>query len=232
MFLNVTDVKKSYGEGDSLVQVLKGASFDLEKGKICTILGPSGSGKSTLLNIIGGLETIDSGIIIIDNINLSNASPKELSSFRRSHLGFIFQFYNLVPNLTVMENVEVCEYLTKNPLNKENLFKTLGLWDHRNKLPKHLSGGQQQRTAIARALIKNPKLLLCDEPTGALDYKTSKEILQLLEDVNKIYGTTIIIVTHNDAIKYMSHKVIKVKDGSIESVSENSNILPASQIEW
>ena len=232
MFLNITDIKKSYGQGDSLIQILKGTSFNLEKGKICTILGPSGSGKSTLLNIIGGLETIDSGSIIIDNIDLSNASSKELSTFRRSHLGFIFQFYNLIPNLTVIENVEVCEYLTQSPLDKENLLKTLGLWDHKDKLPKHLSGGQQQRTAIARALIKNPKLLLCDEPTGALDYTTSKEILQLLEDVNKIYGTTIIIVTHNDAIKNMSHKVIKVKDGQIEDTFENSNIIPASQIEW
>ncbi|WP_294379108.1 ABC transporter ATP-binding protein [uncultured Clostridium sp.] len=232
MFLKIDNIKKSYGQDDSLVQVLKGTSFSLEQGKICTILGPSGSGKSTLLNIIGGLETIDSGSVIINNIDLSQASPSQLSDFRRNYLGFIFQFYNLVPNLTVIENIEVCEYLTKNPLEKESLLRNLGIWEHKDKFPKHLSGGQQQRTAIARALIKNPKLLLCDEPTGALDYKTSKEILQLLEDVNKLYGTTMIIVTHNDAIKNMSHKVIKVKDGLIEDEFENSTLIPAAEIEW
>lgn len=232
MFLDINNIRKAYGEGDNKVNVLKGTGFTLEESKICTILGPSGSGKSTLLNVIGGLETIDSGKVTIDNIEISSLNSVKLSAYRRSHLGFIFQFYNLVPNLTVLENIEVCEYLTDNPLNKEELLKTLGLWEHQDKFPRQLSGGQQQRTAIARALIKNPKLLLCDEPTGALDYKTSKDILDLLENVNKTYKTTMIIVTHNDAIKYMSHKVIKVRDGLVEEEYENSNLIPAKEITW
>ena len=232
MFLEIIEAKKSYGEGESKVQVLKGASLTLEEKKICTILGPSGSGKSTLLNVIGGLESIDSGEVRVDNIVISSLNSKDLAFYRREKLGFIFQFYNLVPNLTVKENIEVCEYLTKDPLNKEELLKTLGLWEHQDKFPRQLSGGQQQRTAIARALIKNPKLLLCDEPTGALDYKTSKEILELLEDVNMKYGTTMIIVTHNDAIKYMSHKVIKVRDGKIEKEYKNESLMKVKDIEW
>lgn len=232
MFLKVEDAVKSYGEGDNKVQVLKGTSFELGKGKICTILGPSGSGKSTILNVIGGLETIDSGKVVVDGIEISKLQPESLSLYRREKLGFVFQFYNLVQNLTVVENIEVCEYLTDKPLNKEELIKTLGLSEHKDKFPRQLSGGQQQRTAIARALIKNPKLLLCDEPTGALDYKTSKEILELLESVNREYGTTIIIVTHNDAIKYMSHNVIKVRDGMIEEAYENGNVVAAKDISW
>lgn len=232
MFLEVIDAKKAYGEGDSKVQVLKGASLNLEQKKICTILGPSGSGKSTLLNVIGGLESIDSGEVKVDGIITSNLNSKNLAFYRREKLGFIFQFYNLVPNLTVKENIEVCEYLTKDPLNKEELLRTLGLLEHQDKFPRQLSGGQQQRTAIARALIKNPKLLLCDEPTGALDYKTSKEILKLLESVNRKYGTTMIIVTHNDAIKHMSHKVVKVRDGQIEEEYENEILMDAKDITW
>lgn len=232
MFLEVKDVKKAYGSGDSIVQVLKGINLKIKEGSICTILGPSGSGKSTLLNIIGGLETIDSGNVIIDDNDISGLNSIGLSKYRRDTLGFIFQFYNLVPNLTVNENIEVCEYLTQTPLNKEELLKILGLWERKNKFPNQLSGGQQQRTAIARALIKNPRLLLCDEPTGALDYITSKDILQLLEDVNKKYGTTIIIVTHNDAIQYMSNKVIKVRDGMIEEDFENDNLILAKDLTW
>lgn len=232
MFLEVKDVKKAYGSGDSIVQVLKGINLKIKEGSICTILGPSGSGKSTLLNIIGGLETIDSGNVIIDDNDISGLNSIGLSKYRRDTLGFIFQFYNLVPNLTVTENIEVCEYLTKTPLNKEELLKILGLWERKDKFPNQLSGGQQQRTAIARALIKNPRLLLCDEPTGALDYVTSKDILQLLEDVNKKYGTTIIIVTHNDAIQYMSNKVIKVRDGMIEEDFENDNLILAKDLTW
>lgn len=232
MFLKVSDAKKSYGDGDSKIQVLKGAGFELEEGKMCTILGPSGSGKSTLLNVIGGLETIDSGKVVINDINITELDSAGLAAYRRNYLGFIFQFYNLVPNLTVQENIEVCEYLAEEPLDKSELIKTLGLWEHKDKFPRHLSGGQQQRTAIARALIKNPKLLLCDEPTGALDYSTSKDILELLEKVNKQYGTTMIIVTHNDAIKYMCHKVIKVRDGLIESDTYNDNIMSAKDITW
>lgn len=232
MFLEVSNVRKSYGTGDSKVDVLKGVDLSIKQGTICTILGPSGSGKSTLLNIIGGLETVDSGRIVIDNNEISNLNSTGLSKYRRDTLGFIFQFYNLVPNLTVTENIEVCEYLTKKPLDKNELLKILGLWERRTKFPNQLSGGQQQRTAIARALIKNPKLLLCDEPTGALDYATSKDILQLLEDVNKKYGTTIIIVTHNDAIQYMSHKVIKFRDGLIEDDFENKELTLAKDLTW
>lgn len=232
MFLEVKDAKRTYGSGENKVQVLKGIDVDLEEGKICTILGPSGSGKSTLLNVIGGLETIDSGEIIINGIDISKLNPKELTKYRRELLGFIFQFYNLVPNLTIKENIEVCEYLSKGALDMEELLNILGLYDHKDKFPNQLSGGQQQRTAIARALIKNPKLLLCDEPTGALDYKTSKEILELMQSVNEKYKTTMLIVTHNDAIKNMSHKVIKVRDGLIEECYENKMLIPARDITW
>lgn len=202
MFLEVSNVKRAYGEGESRVQVLKGASFSLEEKNICTILGPSGSGKSTLLNVIGGLERIDEGYVSVDGTEITSLNSKDLSSYRREKLGFIFQFYNLVPNLTVKENIEVCEYLTDRPLDKDKLLEDLGLFEHKDKFPRNLSGGQQQRTAIARALVKNPQLLLCDEPTGALDYKTSKEILQLLEYVNKEYGTTIIIVVPYSLFTY------------------------------
>lgn len=232
MFLDVKGAKKAYGLEDNKVQILKGIDLDLEEGKICTILGPSGSGKSTLLNVIGGLETIDSGEIIIDGINISRLNPQDLTKYRRDLLGFIFQFYNLVPNLTVKENIEVCEYLSNKPLDMCELLNVLGLYEHKDKFPSQLSGGQQQRTAIARALIKNPKLLLCDEPTGALDYTTSKEILELMERINEKYKTTILIVTHNDAIKYMSHKVIKVRDGFIEECYENETLMPAKNITW
>jgi putative ABC transport system ATP-binding protein len=199
---------------------------------MCAILGPSGSGKSTLLNVIGGLDRIDSGEVLVNGNEISNMNNKDLSLYRRDNLGFIFQFYNLVPNLTVKENIEVCEYLTKSPLDLNELLHTLGLWEHKDKFPKQLSGGQQQRTAIARALIKNPKLLLCDEPTGALDYKTSKEILALLEEVNTHYGTTMLIVTHNNAIQDMVHKVIKIRDGQIVKDIENENRLTAAEISW
>lgn len=232
MFIEVNDIKKSYGEGGSYVQVLKGVSTGIEKGQICAILGPSGSGKSTLLNTIGGLDAIDSGSIKISNIEITKLNSKELSLYRRNLLGFIFQFYNLVPNLTVKENIQVCEYLTKNPLDINELLEILGLTEHQKKFPSQLSGGQQQRCAIARALIKNPELLLCDEPTGALDYQASREILMLIEKINKKYGTTLLIVTHNTAIKEMVHRVIKIKDGQISEDYANSVLKPASQLEW
>ncbi|WP_026395341.1 ABC transporter ATP-binding protein [Acetobacterium malicum] len=232
MFIEVNDIKKSYGEGGSYVQVLKGVSTGIQKGQICAILGPSGSGKSTLLNTIGGLDTIDSGSIKISNIEITRLNPKELSLYRRNLLGFIFQFYNLVPNLTVKENIQVCEYLTKTPLDINELLEVLGLTEHQKKFPSQLSGGQQQRCAIARALIKNPELLLCDEPTGALDYQASREILKLIEKINKKYGTTMLIVTHNTAIKEMVHRVIKIKDGQISEDYANTVLKPASQLEW
>lgn len=232
MYLEIQDIKKSYGEGSSYTQVLKGISTGFEKGKMCVILGPSGSGKSTFLNTIGGLDRIDSGHILVDGLDIVNLKSRELSLYRRDNLGFIFQFYNLVPNLTIRENIQVCEYLTKQPLDVDELLDTLGLAEHHKKFPSQLSGGQQQRCAIARALVKNPKLLLCDEPTGALDYKTSREMLVLLEEVNRKYGTTMLIVTHNSAIKDMVHRVINIKDGQISKDYENKTLVSAKDLEW
>lgn len=232
MYLEVEGLKKYYGVGENRTEVLKGINCSVDKGQIAVLLGPSGSGKSTLLNIIGGIETIDEGEILVDNVKMGKMNEKELSNYRRNNLGFVFQFYNLVPNLTVKENIEVCEYLSKNPLDIDDLIKTLGLYEHKDKFPNELSGGQQQRCAIGRALVKNPGLLLCDEPTGALDYKTSKEILELIEKVNKKFNTTIIIVTHNDAIKNMAHKVMKLHDGHILKEYTNENIMKAKDLDW
>ncbi|RJV47700.1 ABC transporter ATP-binding protein [Coprococcus sp. AF19-8AC] len=231
MYLEVSGVKKSYGEGGSYVQVLKGINTGVEKGQMCVIQGTSGSGKSTLLNCIGGLDTMDSGSIKVDGTEIFGMTNDQLSDYRRDNLGFIFQFYNLVPNLTVRENIQVCEYLTDNPLPMDDLIETLGLTEHQNKFPSQLSGGQQQRCAIARALVKNPKLLLCDEPTGALDSKTSRDILVLLEEINVKYGTTMLIVTHNNSIKNMVHKVIFIKDGLISKEYENKVRVPAAELE-
>ena len=230
-FLEVSNITKSYGGVENRVQVLKGISTNIKEGQTCVILGPSGSGKSTFLNAIGGLDTVDKGSIKIDGLDITKLNPKKLSQYRRDYLGFIFQFYNLVPNLTVRENIRVCEYLAKSPMKMDELLSVLGLEEHQHKFPSQLSGGQQQRCAIARALIKNPKLLLCDEPTGALDTKTSRDILVLLEKVNKMYGTTMLIVTHNTAIKDMVHRVIKIKDGFISKDYENETIIPAAEIE-
>ena len=232
MYLEVSGVKKSYGEGGSYVQVLKGINTGVEKGQMCVIQGTSGSGKSTLLNCIGGLDTMDSGSIKVDGTEIFGMTSDQLADYRRDNLGFIFQFYNLVPNLTVRENIQVCEYLTDDPLPMDDLIETLGLTEHQNKFPSQLSGGQQQRCAIARALVKNPKLLLCDEPTGALDYNTSKEILKLIETVNHKYGNTIVMVTHNDAIKDMADRVVKLRDGMIRRNYQNEQKIPAADLEW
>ena len=231
MYLEIKDVKKSYGKDAGYVQVLKGVSTGVEKGQMCVIQGTSSSGKSTLLNCIGGLDTMDSGSVRVDGKEIFGLKPDALADYRRDNLGFIFQFYNLVPNLTVRENIQVCEYLSDNPLDMNELLDVLGLTEHQNKFPSQLSGGQQQRCAIARALIKNPKLLLCDEPTGALDSKTSRDILVLLEKINKEYGTTMLIVTHNNSIKNMVHKVIIIKDGQIKKDYLNETIIPAAQLE-
>ena len=231
MYLEIKNVKKSYGSGGSYVQVLKGVNTGVEKGQMCVIQGTSGSGKSTLLNCIGGLDTMDSGSIIVDKTELFGMKSKNLAEYRRANLGFIFQFYNLVPNLTVKENIQVCEYLTKNPLDLNELMDVLGLTEHQNKFPSQLSGGQQQRCAIARALIKNPKLLLCDEPTGALDSNTSRDILKLLEEINQKYNTTMVIVTHNNSIKNMVHKVIFLKDGLVKNEYINENRVSADELE-
>ena len=231
MYLEVSDVKKSYGEGGSYIQVLKGVSLQVKQGDMCVIQGTSGSGKSTLLNCIGGLDTIESGSIKVDGTEIAGMKADELSDYRRDYLGLIFQFYNLVPNLTVRENIQVCEYLTDQPLNMDELLEILGLTEHQNKFPAQLSGGQQQRCAIARALIKNPKLLLCDEPTGALDSKTSRDILILLEKINATYGTTMLIVTHNNSIKNMVDQVVIVKDGQIRKDYYNETKVPAAELE-
>lgn len=230
-YLEIKDVKKSYGEGGSFVQVLKGISVSVSRGSLCAIQGTSGSGKSTLLNCIGGLDLMDSGSIRVDGRELYGLPRRELAEYRRRNLGFIFQFYNLVPNLTVRENVQVCEYLTDSPLELEELLDTLGLAEHQHKFPSQLSGGQQQRCAIARALIKNPGLLLCDEPTGALDSKTSRDILILLEEINRVYGTTMLIVTHNNSIKNMVDQVILLKDGQIRQDYRNAEKVSAAELE-
>ena len=231
MYLEIKDVKKSYGQDGSYIQVLKGVNTGVEKGQMCVIQGTSGSGKSTLLNCIGGLDTMDSGSITVDGTEIFGMKNDALANYRRDNLGFIFQFYNLVPNLTVRENIQVCEYLTKDPLDIDELIDILGLTEHQNKFPAQLSGGQQQRCAIARALIKNPKLLLCDEPTGALDSNTSRDILVLLEQINERYKTTMLIVTHNNSIKNMVHKVIFLKDGTVKTEYLNETRVPAMQLE-
>ena len=232
MFLQVKNLKKSYGEGSNRLEVLKGIDFSVEKGNICVLLGPSGCGKSTLLIIIGGIDTADSGSIIIDGDRTEDMKERALTLYRRKHLGYIFQMYNLIPNLSVKENIEVGAYLSDNPLDIDDLLKTLGLYEYQNNLPNQLSGGQQQRTAIGRAIVKNPDILLCDEPTGALDYHTSKDILKLIEDVNQKYGNTVIMVTHNDAIKNMADRVIKLRDGQIRKDYKNETKIAACDLDW
>ena len=232
MFLEIKGIKKSFGAGESRVDVLKGIDLEIEKGEFCVLLGPSGSGKSTLLNIIGGIDGADAGSITIQGEQLEDMNEKKLSLYRRKHLGYIFQMYNLIPNLTVRENIEVGAYLSDRPLDVDELLETLGLYEHQRKFPNQLSGGQQQRTAIGRAIVKNPDILLCDEPTGALDYNTSKEILKLIETVNHKYGNTIVMVTHNDAIKDMADRVVKLRDGMIRRNYQNEQKIPAADLEW
>lgn len=231
-YLSVTDLYKHYGEGEARVTVLQGINTRINKGEICVLLGPSGSGKSTFLNVIGGLEPADAGSINVNGTELTALSAKQLGEYRRTELGFVFQFYNLVPDLTIRENIEVCQYLSRNPLPIDDLLKSLGLWEHRSKFPRQVSGGQQQRCAIGRALVKNPGLLLCNEPTGALDYQTSKEILQLMEEINADYGCTIVIVTHNDAIKNMAHRILRLRDGKIVKDEANAQRIPARELTW
>ena len=232
MFLEIHELRKSFGAGENRTEVLKGLDFSVEKGEICVLLGPSGSGKSTLLNIIGGIDEADGGYISINGERMEEMKEKALTESRRRHLGYVFQMYNLIPNLNVKENIEVGAYLSDSPLDIDELLHTLGLYEHRHKLPNQLSGGQQQRTSIGRAIVKNPDLLLCDEPTGALDYHTSKEILKLIEDVNRKYGNTVIMVTHNDAIKNMADRVVKLRDGQIRKNYVNETKIAAGDLEW
>ena len=231
-FLEISDIRKSYGEGESAQQVLRGMSFTVTKGEFCVILGPSGSGKSTLLNIMGGIDSADSGYISINGDKLKDMDEKALTNYRRKHLGYVFQLYNLIPDLTVKENVEVGAYLSDKPLEIDELLRTLGLYEHRHKLPNQLSGGQQQRTSIGRAIVKNPDILLCDEPTGALDYNTSKEILELIESVNQKYGNTVIMVTHNEAIQNMADHTVKLRDGVVRKNIINPNKIKAAELDW
>ena len=221
MFLTVKEIRKHFGEGDSRVEVLNGIDAEIEKGEICVLLGPSGSGKSTLLNIIGGIDSADSGYIAINGEKTADMNEKRLTLYRRKHLGYIFQQYNLIPNLNIKENVEIGAYLSDNPLDTDEILKTLGLYEHRHKLPNQLSGGQQQRTAIGRAIVKNPDILLCDEPTGALDYNTGKSILKLLQNMCREKGMTVIIITHDDEIANQVDRVVRIMDGKIVSDSVN-----------
>lgn len=232
MFLEIHDLKKSFGSGNNRTEVLKGIEFTANKGEICVLLGPSGSGKSTLLNIIGGIDSPDDGYVAIEGEKMKDMTEKALTRYRRRHLGYIFQMYNLIPNLNVKENIEVGAYLSEKPLEIDDLLKTLGLYEHRHKLLNQLSGGQQQRTAIGRAIVKNPDILLCDEPTGALDYNTSKDILNLIEEVNHKYGNTVIMVTHNDAIKYMADRVVQLRDGQIRKNYCNEKKISAVDLDW
>lgn len=232
MFLELNQIKKSFGSGENRVEVLKGIDLAVEKGEFCVLLGPSGSGKSTLLNILGGIDCADSGDILINGERMADMNEKALTLYRRRHLGYIFQMYNLIPNLTVRENIEVGAYLSRRPLDVDELLRLLSLWEHRAKLPNQLSGGQQQRTSIGRAIVKNPDILLCDEPTGALDYKTGKEIFKLIETVNQKYGNTVIMVTHNDAIRLMADRVVRLRDGAIRSNETNAVKVPAQDLEW
>lgn len=232
MFLKIKGIKKAYGQGESRAEVLKGIDIEIQKGEICVLLGPSGSGKSTLLNIIGGIDNADDGYISINGEKIADMNEKQLTLYRRKHLGYVFQMYNLIPNLNIKENVEVGAYLSDNPLDVDELLNTLGLYEHRHKLPNQLSGGQQQRTAIGRAIVKNPDILLCDEPTGALDYKTSKEILKLIEDVNHKYGNTVLMVTHNGAIEGMADRVVKMRDGMVRKNYVNPTKISAMDLEW
>lgn len=232
MFLEVRNLTKSYGENDNNIKVLDDISLDIEKGDICSLLGPSGSGKSTLLNLIGGLERADTGDIVINGRTISKLKDKQLGEYRRNDLGFIFQFYNLIPDLSVKENIEIGSAIVTETLDLGELLAALGLEDQCDKLPNQLSGGQQQRCAIGRALIKKPSLLICDEPTGALDYKTSKEILTLICDINKKFNTTIIIATHNEAISHIAHRTIRLRDGKIHENITNDHIIAASELTW
>lgn len=231
-FLEISHLKKGFGTGENHIEVLKDINLKVSQGEFCVLLGPSGSGKSTLLNIIGGIDQANSGDIHIHGERMADMNEKTLTLYRRKHLGYIFQMYNLIPNLTIRENIEVGAYLSEKPLDVDELLHTLGLYDHRKKLPNQLSGGQQQRTAIGRAIVKNPDILLCDEPTGALDYATSKEILKLIETVNQKYGNTIIMVTHNDAIQNMANRVVRLRDGHIRSNTLNAQKVPAEQLDW
>ncbi len=231
MHVRVENAIKKYGSGEGLVYALNSANMEMKKGEICVVLGPSGSGKSTLLNVIGGIDSLDSGSVIIDGKRISDLNKKQLTEYRRTDIGFVFQFYNLIPDLTVRENMEVVADIANEALNSGEVMEALGIYDNRNRFPRELSGGQQQRKAIGRALIKNPKLLLCDELTGALDSKSSETVLKYIESVNKRFKTTTIMITHNEEIRFMADRIIRIKDGKIIGNEKNENKIPVEKLE-
>lgn len=230
--ITINHLHKSYGTKNQRLHVLKDVSFTLPEGSLACLLGPSGSGKSTLLNILGGIETVDEGEIIVNGARLSHMNKKELERYRRKQLGFVFQFYNLVENLTVRENILTGAYLSDDPLDVDALAEELGIADQLHKFPSEISGGQAQRVSIARAMAKKPSLFICDEPTGALDYESAKAVLHLIEDLNKKHKTTILMATHNEAIASMCHVILRLHDGSLKSYEENKHILPAEEVQW
>ena len=231
-FISFENVKKDYIAGEVTVTALHDVSFEIEKGEICVIVGESGAGKTTLLNILGGMDKLTGGHVVVDGAEVSAFGKMELTAYRRTDVGFVFQFYNLIPNLTALENVEIAAQLKKDSLDPATVLEQVGLKDRMGNFPAQLSGGEQQRVAIARALAKNPKLLLCDEPTGALDYNTGKAILKLLQDTSRSTGMTVIIITHNKALCAMADRVIRVKSGTVCSVQKNEEIIPVEEIEW
>lgn len=230
--ITINHLHKSYGPKNQRLHVLKDLSFTLPEGCLACLLGPSGSGKSTLLNILGGIETMDEGEILVDNTSLAHLNKKELERYRRKKLGFVFQFYNLVDNLTVAENIRTGAYLSDDPLNVEELAADLGIADQLRKFPSEISGGQAQRVSIARAMAKKPSLLICDEPTGALDYESAKAVLHLIEALNRKHKTTVLLATHNEAIASMCHVILRLHDGSLKSCEENKHLLSAEEVQW
>lgn len=232
MFIEIKNLWKSYQVGSFKIDALKNITMDLEKKKFYVILGPSGSGKTTLLNILGGIDKADSGKVFVDGEDITALDDIALTNYRRKKLGFVFQFYNLVNSLTVLENVLSTKYLSEDGLDPKEVLEVVGMWEHKDKFPFELSGGEQQRVAIARAVVKNPSIILCDEPTGALDFENAKRVLKLLEDINKKYGTTIIVATHNTAISKMSHKIIRLRSGELVEYSDNPSPIPAEEVVW
>lgn len=230
MFITLKNATKKYGEGETLVYALDHTDLTIEKGEICVILGPSGSGKSTLLNMLGGLDKLDEGEISIDGRDISGYNTRQLTGYRKEDVGFVFQFYNLIGDLTVEENVEVVSDISQNPLDTQEVLDAMGMLKYRHRFPKELSGGQQQRVAIARAVVKNPKLLLCDELTGALDTKSSRSVLEFIEKINSLYKTTTVIITHNEAIAQMADRVVYIKDGKVSRITVNTAKTPASEL--
>jgi len=231
MFLSVSNLTKSYDTG-VVTHVLKGVSLEMDQGQIGVILGPSGSGKSTLMNIIGGVDRADGGTVEVDGEHITDLNDNQLGEYRRKSVGFVFQFYNLVPNLTVAENIEVVSNISKNPLKTDDVLAAVGMSDKKNRFPRELSGGEQQRVSIARAIVKNPKLLLCDEPTGALDIETARDVLSLLQKVNAKFGTTVLMITHNNAIAAMAHAVYRLRSGEVAEVVNNPALIAAERIAW